>query len=79
MTPLSTKTPDSDVDAKIASPTLTHIISKKRSRLTSTTSCVDFVTTSGDNVVNDEENNVDEAEVKCLASPGSKSKSCNIC
>ena len=66
---------DDDSSRDIASPTLTHVISKKRSRLT--TSTCDLTTLSGDNATkSDEDNNDDGEEVKCMPSPGSKFKSC---
>ena len=66
-----------DSSVEIASPTLTHVISKKRSRLTTSTCDCDLTTLSGENAtISDEENNEDAEEVKCMPSPGSKCKSC---
>lgn len=59
-----------------SSPTFTHVVTKKRSRLTSSMCELETAGTTAD--TNDEETNENVEDVKCMPSPGSKAKACKL-
>ena len=59
-----------------SSPTFTHVVTKKRSRLTS--SMCELETAGNTADTNDDETNENVDDLKCMPSPGSKSKACKF-